>query len=828
MKKSDKIKKTKFESQKLSKTIGKKPSKTKFILTAVVLILGLALMPTGFILSNVVQERIDEGIAEQVEVPHPHNSKFEEWGSNDYEDAPEIYTKYYVWNLTNPEGFLAGDKPIYEEIGPFVFREFKYKYDVKFSNDKDEVTFKEYSNYVQVGGENISKVMITNINPGFLGGVATAGGTELQYNQLNFPFVLSQVKEQFNTIFTTTVNEKLDDDIFIHDSVEEMMQDCTALIGTVHDTFIDCVGYDAIKEFMREGLPTAEEVFFEEWANDYFPPFHGDYTILHDAAQASSHIFKDLVTEIIDDEDCQNAQDTIITMQNARLVNEAGSIHGKGVDIDGPYGYLDGSEADLNITIAKAEEIDRIEKDFYILLIIWATTMDLPVYGRSGGSGLTNDQYIALWNKSNPYSLTGMDFEANKIWFDAANGNIDSKNFLKTKFGIDNTQLNYILKWINVSTTTWEPNAIEYTINGWNAGVVTTRTVEEWLYTANDTAISNYMAYYGKDPNRSKVNIFDDCQNTLEAEEAEIPSCKIKTGRNDVSEIGQYVEYEGQDTIYLWKDPEDVEGTNGMQFAPGVTKETKLKTFQPDLMRVAELEYDDDAEIYDIDLLRFKMADDTFAVNPNYYMNTLGLINLKPIDKYQGIDIRVSKPHFLGADPKVQYGIIGAKPDGDVHDTYIDVEPNTGIVMNAKKCIQINIELKQTEYFLTNISNVVTPIVWMEQSGEIPEELAEDFKDMLYSALELKEQIPLWCIGLGMCIAVTSSASSIHQVKKRKNFNKRKNLTEQKVLKTKLGDLKQKLGMVPQDLKNIEINKPNPDKPLGFNNSEVLKSDEYE
>jgi len=801
----------------------KKPSKAKFASTLVLLALGVALLPAGFLLSDLVQDRIDEGVADQVQVPHPHNSEFEEWETNDYEGAPEIYRSYYLWNLTNPDDFLAGDTPNYEEVGPFVFREIKHKYNIRFNDDKDEVTYKEYSTFLPSGGLNMSEVMITNMNPALLGSRATVGGTDMHYNQLNLPLVLSTVKEEFNTLFTDTVNEKLSDDNFIRDSLEEMLEACTAYAGVfpfivpldVTQAFIDCVGMDAIKEFMRDGLPSAEEVFFEEWANDYFPAFHGDYSILYDAASGINAL---LLKPIIDDKPCQDAQDTFITMQNARLVDESGSISGLGVDIDGQKGYLDGSESDLNISNANAVEVDHFTK-LYSIIVAWST-MDLPIYGRSGGSGLNYSQCVALWDKSNPNSLTGFDYEENKIWYDAAEGDSDSKTFLKTEFSINDTQLDLILKWINVSTATWQPNAIEYTLNSWNSGVLTTRTAEEWLFTANDTAIYNHQVYHEHDVERALVNIVDNCYNTADAEKAEIPSLTVKTGRDDVNKIGQTVKYNGEDTIYIWAEPIEVDGTDGTQFAPGLTKEDTLKTFQTDLLRVAELKYTEDAEIYDIDLLRFELDTDTFSVNPTYYMDTNGLVNLAPIEKYRCIEVRVSRPHFLGAATSVQKGVNGIAPSKSHHNTYIEVEPITGIVMNARKRIQINFEVEPTEFYQPNIEHTVVPILWFEQSGEIPEDMAEDFKDLVYGALELKENLPLWGLGIGACLVVPGAGLSSSQVKKRRRYKQGKLAKGDKVLQNKIGTVKQKLGINAQQLKNTEVDKLKSDK---LSNGEVSK-----
>ena len=776
--------------------LNNKKIKPKRISLFVIIALGIALMPTSLILGNIIQDEIDKGIAEQVEVPDPDDSKYDEWENNNYEDAPEIYTTYYLWNLTNPDEYLAGDKPIYEEIGPFVFREYKFKYNVDFNDAKSEVTFKEFSNYVQVNGDNISEVKITNLNPAFLGSVATAGGTDMHYNQMNFPFVLSQLKEEFNTIFTPTIDETLSNHTWIEEMQREIMEDCDIIgfgdwltASSVADIFFDCLTLDDLETFLRGGMPSWEETFYEEWANDYFPEFDGDYAWLANQVEYTGGgilallkgDIEALMKWILNDPWTQVRMNAIITKEGAELVDRSGSKSNLGVDVEyNLYNVSVGSEADLNISTTIVTYDGQDLKTYWQIWLIMGVDMILDTYIVSGGSGLTFAQCDALWNESNPNSLTGLDYEANKIWFDAAEGDTDAKNFLMTEFVIDPTQLDYILKWINTSTSTWVPNAIEYTVNSWNSGVITTRTVEEWLYTANDTGISNYMRYYGKDPDRALINIFDNCHNTAEAERAEVGTYTIKTGRDDISEIGQTVEYNGQDKINIWVEPEEIEGTDGLQFAPGVSSDDTLKTFQPDLMRVVDLEYKEDTEIYDIDLLRYELSDEMTSVNPNYYMNTQGLVNLAPIEKYEGIAIRVSKPHLLGCDYNVQTGVAGMRPNGDLHDTNIDIEPITGIVMSANKRIQINVELWQTEFFLTNISNVVMPILWYEQGGEIPEDLADIFKDLIYGALELKENVPLACIGIGAAICIPgviiASAQAVKGQKLEKLTNEKKKL----------------------------------------------------
>lgn len=45
-------------------------------------------------------------------------------------------TKVYIFNVTNPDGFLAGEKPRLVEVGPFVYREEMEKTNIEFHENQ--------------------------------------------------------------------------------------------------------------------------------------------------------------------------------------------------------------------------------------------------------------------------------------------------------------------------------------------------------------------------------------------------------------------------------------------------------------------------------------------------------------------------------------------------------------------------------------------------------------------------------------------------------------------------------------------------------------------
>jgi hypothetical protein len=338
--------------------------------------------------------------------------------------------------------------------------------------------------------------------------------------------------------------------------------------------------------------------------------------------------------------------------------------------------------------------------------------------------------------------------------------------------------------------------------------------------------VYNHQVYYNQDLSLAEVGIFDNCHNEAEAEEADVPSIKVKTGRDDINKVGQCVEYNGQRKINLWNVPVKVGGTDGTQFAPGVTNDDTLEVFSLDMMRVVEMEYDKEVELYDINLLKFELSEETFEADPMYFMNTDGLVNLAPLPEYRNVPVRISQPHFLDADSSVQSAVAGMNPEKSEHGTYICVEPISGITMKARQRAQVNLEIGPMDCWYENIPHAAMPILWMEDSGEIPEDLANEFREQVYPALELKERVPLLCLGIGAALCVPGVAVSTTQSEKRKRkkiseiLPKNKAIAKKQMLmkstnsqdiEKQVSEIRMKLGLNTEGLENIEGNEPKND-----------------
>lgn len=60
----------------------------------------------------------------------------------------KITYNLYFFDVQNPDEILAGEKPKVIELGPYVYNEFYYKFDIVWSDDGNIVTYNNYRYYI--------------------------------------------------------------------------------------------------------------------------------------------------------------------------------------------------------------------------------------------------------------------------------------------------------------------------------------------------------------------------------------------------------------------------------------------------------------------------------------------------------------------------------------------------------------------------------------------------------------------------------------------------------------------------------------------------------
>lgn len=217
------------------------------------------------------------------------------------------------------------------------------------------------------------------------------------------------------------------------------------------------------------------------------------------------------------------------------------------------------------------------------------------------------------------------------------------------------------------------------------------------------------------------------------------------TGKKDVKKTAQYIKYNNMTTQYVCvsagdsQQPEDwddgtqfaacahfqtewneteaeaagyalafkgdyanrIAGTDAQMFGRPVTSE-KLQVYVSDIYRTAFLQHSHDTtDWHGISLRRYtlQMKDlQNATMNPEAaYYYQFGPDGVENLTAATGVTSFVSKPHFLDGADSLTAEVEGISPDPAVHETYLDVEPQTGLLARAMKRLQAN-------YLMTDIN----------------------------------------------------------------------------------------------------------------------------
>lgn len=232
-----------------------------------------------------------------------------------------------------------------------------------------------------------------------------------------------------------------------------------------------------------------------------------------------------------------------------------------------------------------------------------------------------------------------------------------------------------------------------------------------------------------------------------------------------------------------------INGTDGSQFHPGANKNQVLSIFSPMICTSITIKYKEDTQAKGIPLLRFTTPADIFAApkkNPkNACYCTIpnkqkaasqsksstkssqqindsrcyldGIMDLSLCQR--GAPIAASSPHFYNADPMLAMAA-GLKPNKDLHETYLDIEPMTGSVFRAASRAQMNAFVEQAALevvdrsIIGHMSPMVAPLLWLEESVEIDEKSSNEFKSQLLNLVQKAKRTFIYSIVVGCVTAI--------------------------------------------------------------------------
>ncbi|KAM8761356.1 lysosome membrane protein 2a isoform 1-T1 [Acanthopagrus schlegelii] len=236
------------------------------------------------------------------------------------------------------------------------------------------------------------------------------------------------------------------------------------------------------------------------------------------------------------------------------------------------------------------------------------------------------------------------------------------------------------------------------------------------------------------------------------------------TGEENYMDFGKIDTWNGLRKMSWWSSNQSnmINGTDGAVFHPLISRNELLYIFAADLCRSIHLAYVKDVEVKGIQAFRFAPPSDVLMSPKDNPTNAgfcvpagdcLGTGVLKVSVCREGAPIVVSFPHFYQADPKYINAVDGLNPNKEEHETYLDLQPTTGVPIRACKRAQLNIILKRISGFPKTklIHETIFPIMFVNETATIDDESASQMRTMLL-IVTLASNFPLLIVGMGIIL----------------------------------------------------------------------------
>lgn len=306
-------------------------------------------------------------------------------------------------------------------------------------------------------------------------------------------------------------------------------------------------------------------------------------------------------------------------------------------------------------------------------------------------------------------------------------------------------------------------------------GLFSVRTAEELIWGYEDPLLQRLSVLLPKGFVKStRVELFHNMTDPEEAMSSE--PVVIDTGYFNMSRIGNIVSDKGLTVLTCWNNcTEFVQGTDGTQFPPGVTRHDRLPVWTAQLFRSIHLIFLQEVEWLKVRLLRFWMDPDESDVDSCHNQRIKGLRNIttpmaigaQGIPKggsAPGPPIYVSLPHFCLCDESLAEQYEGLSCDLDRHMTWVDVEPITGISLRAQQRIMVSSDLSlaarmHVEPQIARWTNqsMIMPIYWSQEYVHATEGNLQQLKGSVYRALFIKSFISYVLPITGFALLIVSS-----------------------------------------------------------------------
>lgn len=198
----------------------------------------------------------------------------------------------------------------------------------------------------------------------------------------------------------------------------------------------------------------------------------------------------------------------------------------------------------------------------------------------------------------------------------------------------------------------------------------------------------------------------------------------------------------------------EVRGTTGELWPVSHSNKTNVTIFASDVCRSLVLQYGEEISIHDVVGTKYVGDEQVFDNGVKYpeaacWCNSDKCPDLQPglfnasACKFDSPTF-VSYPHFYLADQSYRQSIDGMNPNRTLHEFFIAMEPHTGIPLDVRARLQINVLLQPIHGFsmYEKVPRLMVPMLWFTQRATLTTELANQAK------------LALMLPGLGIYVAI--------------------------------------------------------------------------
>ncbi|XP_045922588.1 lysosome membrane protein 2-like isoform X1 [Micropterus dolomieu] len=313
-------------------------------------------------------------------------------------------------------------------------------------------------------------------------------------------------------------------------------------------------------------------------------------------------------------------------------------------------------------------------------------------------------------------------------------------------------------------------------MNAVGSGIFTTHTVDELLWGYEDPLLVRVSS-----TNPEVEKVFGLMYKKNGSNDGEFV---YHTGVQNYLDYGRVKTWKGESKLTFWTSNQSnsINGSDGSAFHPLLKKDERIYIFTPDLCRSIYMEFEKDVEVKGIPAYRFtpprsvlaskeeNPANEGFCVSRDECLGT-GVLKVSPCRR--GAPVVASFPHFYLADSKYVAAIEGMSPHRKHHQTFLDLNPTTGVIVRASKRAQINVLLSRISGFpaTRGLNNTIFPVMFLNESVVIDDASAARVHKLLL-IVTVVSNLPLIIVGLGAILLIVLIILLV-RARKQKNEVKR-------------------------------------------------------